>query len=121
MGRSYTATARKVKGLGAQRRELRTKSFNVTGPCTLHSLPYTHAHLSKSTRQQVLEYFRNGWELNDTLFAHLRDDSVFYMIPDKLRRPLIFYFAHCAAVYANKMHLAGLIGAFLADHRPARA
>ena len=33
-----------------------------------------------------------------------RADSVFYMVPDKLRRPLMFYFAHPAALYINKMH-----------------
>ena len=50
-------------------------------------------------------------ELTNTLFSSLNNDSVFYMKPDKLRRPLIFYFAHGAAVYANKMALAGLMRA----------
>ena len=31
-------------------------------------------------------------------------------MPDKLRRPLIFYFCHPAALYVNKMHQSGLIG-----------
>ena len=51
-------------------------------------------------------------ELTNTLFSSLRDDSVFYMVPDKLRRPLIFYFAHPAAVYMNKLVLAGLAREF---------
>ena len=31
------------------------------------------------------------------------------MIPDKLPRPLIFYYAHPATLYVNKMKLAGLV------------
>jgi hypothetical protein len=68
-------------------------------------------HLSEATSEDVLAYFRNTWELTDTLFSSLRDDSVFYMMPDRLRRRLIFYFAHPAAVYLNKLALAGLIRA----------
>jgi len=108
-GRSYSKGAQKTKGLGAQRRALRTKSFNVDNP-VVKALPCTNVHLAKASREQILAYFRNGWDLNDTLFSALRDDSVFYMIPDRLRRPLIFYFAHIAALYVNKMHVAGLVG-----------
>ena len=68
------------------------------------------SNLRRATTADVMAYFHNVWDLTDTLFSALRDDSVFYSIPDKLRRPLIFYFAHPAAVYANKMHLAGLMG-----------
>lgn len=108
-GRSYSTGARKKKGLGAERRALRTKTFSVEDP-VVRSLPASYVHLSRASREEILEYFRNTWALNDTLFSALRDDSVFYMIPDKLRRPLIFYFAHPAALYINKMHVAGLVG-----------
>lgn len=66
-------------------------------------------------------YFENTWALTDTLFCSLRDDSLFYAIPDALRRPLIFYSAHAATLYANKMHLAGLVGALRARARAAAA
>ena len=36
------------------------------------------------------------------------DESVFYKCPDRLRLPLVFYFAHTAAVFVNKLMLAGL-------------
>lgn len=39
----------------------------------------------------------------------LRHDFVYYLCPDRLRLPLIFYYGHTAAVYVNKMCLAGLI------------
>ena len=35
--------------------------------------------------------------------------EAFYMCPDRLRLPLIFYYAHTAVVYWNKMMLAGLV------------
>ena len=68
-------------------------------------------HISASPHYLRRRYFENTWALTDTLFCSLRDDSLFYAIPDALRRPLIFYSAHAATLYANKMHLAGLIGA----------
>ena len=39
----------------------------------------------------------------------LLDESSFYKCPDRLRLPLIFYFGHTAAVYVNKLMLAGLL------------
>lgn len=65
--------------------------------------------LQKATRADVLAYFRNTWNLTSSLFSALKTDAVFYSVPDKLRRPLMFYFCHPAAVYINKMHLAGLV------------
>ena len=38
--------------------------------------------------------------------------AVFFEMPDKLRRRLIFYFAHSAALYVNKLNQAGLMGAW---------
>ena len=66
-------------------------------------------NLRTSTRADVLAYFRNTWELTNTLFSALATDASFYMLPDKIRRPLIFYFGHPAALYINKMHQAGLV------------
>ncbi|CAM9119634.1 unnamed protein product, partial [Lampetra planeri] len=37
------------------------------------------------------------------------DESTFYLSPERLRLPLVFYFVHPAVVYLNKMMLAGLI------------
>jgi hypothetical protein len=113
IGRSYSKKATLERGLGARRRLLRTRSFAPYAdgsPAVLESFTLAKCHLSKATREEVLEYFHNTWALTDVLFSALRDDSVFYMVPDKLRRPLIFYFGHAAALYANKMHQAGLMG-----------
>ena len=37
------------------------------------------------------------------------EEKSFYMCPDRLRLPLIFYVAHPATLYINKLLLAGLI------------
>ncbi|KAA0175366.1 hypothetical protein FNF27_03067 [Cafeteria roenbergensis] len=108
MGRSYTASSNKRAGLGAERRGLTTKSFNIDDDkLVLDSLPAPN--LNTSTKADILAYFLNSYDLNSSLFALLKNDSVFYMKPDVLRRPLIFYFAHTCSVYANKLALAGVI------------
>ncbi len=50
--------------------------------------------LSKATVEDMLSYFDNTWQLYETLFRGFSDDSAYYMIPDPLRRPLIFYLGH---------------------------
>jgi len=37
----------------------------------------------------------------DTLFTSIKEDSWTY-IPDNLRRPIIWYLGHTAALYMNK-------------------
>lgn len=74
---------------------------------TLVSLPMLN--LATATREDVLAYFRNGWEINETLFSSLEEDESFYAVPDKLRHPLIFYITHPAVFYINKLREAGLL------------
>ena len=112
IGRAYSsAQQRSVPGLGARRAALTTRSL-VPPPegSVLESLTMRSVHLARASREEVLAYFRNTWELTETLFAALASDAVFYMVPDTLRRPLIFYFGHPAALYINKGHQAGLVG-----------
>ena len=40
---------------------------------------------------------------------HLADETAYYKCPDRLRLPLVFYIAHTAVVFVNKMLLGGLI------------
>ncbi|XP_033758124.1 LOW QUALITY PROTEIN: ergothioneine biosynthesis protein 1-like [Pecten maximus] len=79
----------------------------LTGNLTFDSL--RPPDLSSCTKAQLRDYFENGYDLNESLFTALRDESVFYTCPDRLRLPLIFYFAHTAVVYINKLILAGLL------------
>ncbi|XP_062622318.1 uncharacterized protein LOC134283831 [Saccostrea cucullata] len=79
----------------------------LTGNFTFKSLK--PPDLSNCTKRELCEYFENSYDLNESLFTALKDDSVFYKCPDRLRLPLIFYFCHTAVVYVNKLMLAGLI------------
>jgi hypothetical protein len=101
------------EGIGEARKALRDKTFapdwGEDGPEVL-ARTLAQANLRKATRDEVMAYFHNVWRLTDTLFDALKDDSVFYMKPDNLRRPLIFYFAHPATLYINKLHLVGVVG-----------
>eukprot|EP00062_Callorhinchus_milii_P022647 gi/632980654/ref/XP_007907155.1/ PREDICTED: uncharacterized protein LOC103188831 isoform X2 [Callorhinchus milii] len=65
--------------------------------------------LTSCTKQDILRYFENTYDLDETLFTAVRDDSSFYLCPDRLRLPLVFYYCHPAVFYINKMMLAGLI------------
>ena len=75
---------------------------------TLTSLPLPN--LATCTREQVLDYFDNTWTLTETLFSGLRGEEAFFRPPyHQLRHPMIFYFGHPPALYANKLRVAGLI------------
>jgi len=39
----------------------------------------------------------------------LKDDETFYMQPEKLRHPLVFYFGHTAVFYINKLRVSRVI------------
>ncbi|XP_019645512.1 PREDICTED: ergothioneine biosynthesis protein 1-like [Branchiostoma belcheri] len=65
--------------------------------------------LSSCSKGDILKYFEASYDLNESLFVGLKDEEAFYKCPDRLRLPLIFYYAHTATVYVNKLMLAGLM------------
>ncbi|MFM1903454.1 MAG: hypothetical protein RLZZ440_1354 [Planctomycetota bacterium] len=54
-------------------------------------------------REAVRRYFHQTCEIYDRLFALIKDDAAYYERHEPLRHPLIFYFAHPAVVYVNKL------------------
>ena len=69
-------------------------------------------NLATCTRDEVLAVFDNGWTLTEVLFAGLQGEEAFYRPPyHHLRHPMIFYYCHPAALYINKLRVAGLIDA----------
>ena len=72
-----------------------------------HNLDYIK--LSQPSREDLVRYFKASWKLNDSLFSSIIDEKSFFLSPDPLRNPLIFYLGHTAAFYVNKMRSAGLI------------
>ena len=61
------------------------------------------------TKEGLKDYFNNTWELYEMLFSSIKSDKTFYLSPDPLRNPLVFYLGHTAAFYINKLKMAGLI------------
>ncbi len=63
-------------------------------------------------RAALREYFDNTWTLTELLFSALQGSEAFFRPPyHHLRHPMIFYYAHPAVFYANKLRVAGLVEA----------
>ena len=54
-------------------------------------------------RAELRRYFHQTCEIYDRLFALIKDDASYYERHEPLRHPLIFYFAHPAVFYLNKL------------------
>ena len=65
--------------------------------------------LDNCSRDSIIDYFQNSWELENILMESIVDDETFYINPDPLRNPLIFYLGHSAAFYINKLIQVGLL------------
>jgi 5-histidylcysteine sulfoxide synthase len=86
---------------------LRPKA-NIARSEAVTSLP--QLVLQNISRADLLDYFDNSWNLTEVLFSSL-EESAFYRAPyHQLRHPLIFYYAHPAVLYINKLRVAGLLG-----------
>jgi len=60
-------------------------------------------------RAEIRDYFHNSYSLDEQLYDTLADDDAFYLRPEPLRHPLIFYLGHTAAFYINKLIVAKII------------
>ena len=79
----------------------------LTANGTLSSLPLPN--LQSCTRASVRDYFDNTWALTELLFSALNAEASFYCPPyHQLRHPMVFYYCHPAALYINKLRVAGL-------------
>lgn len=70
-------------------------------PETVDSLP--PIDMSNFTREELKNYFVNTYSLYETLFSSIKTEEAFKINPDPLRRPILWYLAHTAAVYVNKL------------------
>ncbi|MCE9638292.1 MAG: 5-histidylcysteine sulfoxide synthase [Planctomycetes bacterium] len=78
------------------------------GTAPLRGLPLPD--LATCTRASIAAYFENGWTLTETLFSALQGEEAFYRPPwHSLRHPMVFYYAHPAVLFVNKMRIAGLV------------
>ncbi|WP_206483462.1 5-histidylcysteine sulfoxide synthase [Thalassotalea sp. G2M2-11] len=60
---------------------------------------------SEEKRAQLKQYFINTWQTYESLFNLINNDQAYFLRPEPLRHPLIFYFGHTATFYINKLIL----------------
>lgn len=60
-------------------------------------------------RAEIRRYFHQTCAIYERLFDLIRDDASYYERYEPLRHPLIFYFAHPAVFYVNKLTAGRLI------------
>lgn len=72
-------------------------------------MPLLNGENVEVKREEIREYFHRTFSIYEKLFDVLNSDESFYQQPEKLRHPLIFYFAHTATFYINKLLLAQYI------------
>ncbi|NET49189.1 MAG: 5-histidylcysteine sulfoxide synthase [Merismopedia sp. SIO2A8] len=65
--------------------------------------------LNQVSAEGLIEQFEQAWALEDTLMNSLVEGDTFYLNPDPLRNPLIFYLGHSAVFYINKLIRVGLL------------
>ncbi|NCO73971.1 MAG: 5-histidylcysteine sulfoxide synthase [Cyanobacteria bacterium] len=65
--------------------------------------------LNDCNKQDIINYLTNSWETEDLLFKSIINSETFYLNPDSLRNPLIFYLGHSAVFYINKLVILGLL------------
>ena len=76
----------------------------------LISLPQVSWEGGKVSREQLQAYFDNTWTLTEVLLGGLQGEEAFMRPPaHELRHPMIFYYGHPAALYVNKLRVAGLL------------
>ncbi len=69
--------------------------------------------LNNCTTETIFNYFQNAWEWEDVLMNSIVGEEAFYLNPDLLRNPLIFYLGHSAAFYINKLIRVNLLAKHL--------
>jgi len=74
-------------------------------------LPSLNGVSVSAKKQELKEYFRQTWAEYEALFSLINDDSAYFLKPERLRHPLIFYFGHTASFYINKL----ILGKFIAQ------
>lgn len=71
--------------------------------------PLLHGQSVEDKRQELKTYFRQTWALYESLFSLINNDEAYYLRPEPLRHPLIFYYGHTAVFYINKLMLGKYI------------
>ena len=70
-------------------------------------LPYLKGSDAEQKRSEIRKYFHSTLDRYESLFELLASDDAYYIKPNPLRHPLIFYFGHTASFFINKLQLTG--------------
>ncbi|WP_069790584.1 5-histidylcysteine sulfoxide synthase [Cyanobacterium sp. IPPAS B-1200] len=65
--------------------------------------------LNGCTKEDIINYLDWGWCREDILFKSILNRDTYYLNPDPLRNPLIFYLGHSAVFFINKLIMVGLL------------
>ena len=81
-------------------------TFQASKDIPLNKIPIEAARI----RTSLQDYFDNTWTLTEVLLSSLQGETAFMRSPyHDLRHPMIFYYGHPAALYINKLRVAGLL------------
>ena len=70
-----------------------------------------HKHIvlnAEEKKKEILKAFHDGFSLYEDLFSVITDEGMIARA-DPLRHPLIFYYAHTAVFYINKLCSGNLL------------
>ena len=79
-------------------------------------MPLLSGSSCEQKRIELKTYFNKTWGLYESLFSLINNDQAYYLRPEPLRHPLIFYFGHTATFYINKLMLGKFISQRVNQH-----
>jgi 5-histidylcysteine sulfoxide synthase/putative 4-mercaptohistidine N1-methyltranferase len=71
--------------------------------------PILNSGSAEEKRAEILKYYQDTWELYEKLFETLKGEEPWTARPEPLRHPLIFYYAHTATFFINKLSVTKLL------------
>jgi len=71
--------------------------------------PLLNGSCINSKREELKQYFKNTWQTYESLFSLINKDMAYFLKPEPLRHPLIFYYGHTATFFINKLILGKYI------------
>jgi 5-histidylcysteine sulfoxide synthase/putative 4-mercaptohistidine N1-methyltranferase len=71
--------------------------------------PKLTGNSSTDKRSELKAYFEKTWATYESLFSLINNDEAYYLKPEPLRHPLVFYFGHTATFFINKLILGKYI------------
>jgi len=81
----------------------------MTSAFTQQKTPLLSGDSVAIKRDEIKQYFANTWQTYNALFSLINADEAYFLRPEPLRHPLIFYFGHTATFFINKLILGKFI------------